>query len=138
MQEIKVQNEEAYAQAKASKAYKELEDTINSYDDQDSLNLFESEIFSENIYLSIFVILAVLILFGVVKRLFKLLWSLLVLFILFFIFAITTNQEIPIGFDSILEYIYSLKDNLINFFKEQASKTIKNNSEEIINSLINQ
>jgi len=33
MQEIKVQNEEAYAQAKASKAYKELEETVNSYNE---------------------------------------------------------------------------------------------------------
>ena len=100
--------------------------------------MFQSEIFSHNIYISIFVILGVLTLFGAVKRLFKLLWSLLVLFVLFSIFIFTTNQEIPMGVENTLEYIYSLKDNLINSFKEEASKTIKNNSEEIINSIINQ
>ena len=100
--------------------------------------MFESELFSQQIYTSLFVILGVLALFGAVKRLFKLLWSLLVLFVLFLIFIIITGQDIPIGIDGLLDYVYTLKDNFINSFQEEASKVIKDKSEQVIDSIINQ
>ena len=100
--------------------------------------MFESEIFNQQIYISIFVILGIIALFGVVKRLFKLLWSLLVVFILFLIFILITDQNLPSGIDDILNYVNTIKDNFVNNFKEETSKVIKENSEQIIDSIINQ
>ena len=42
------------------------------------------------------------------------------------------------GVDAILNYFNTTKDNFLNNFKEETSKVIKENSEKIIDSIINQ
>ena len=51
---------------------------------------------------------------------------------------IITNQDFPIEISSFMDYLYSVKNDFINSFKDEASKVIEKKSEEIIDSIINQ
>lgn len=92
-------------------------------------------------FLILAVIFAVLIVFGLLKKLFKLAMIILAAFVIYIVYLLWTGQDIPKSFDgikdSVTETISSSKENaeetkdgIEEVAKEKAEKTIKEKIED--------
>ncbi len=90
-------------------------------------------------FLILAVIIAVLIVFGVIKKLFKLAMIVLAAFVIYIAYLMWTGQDIPKSFDgikdSVKETISRSKDNVEetkDAAKKKANETVKEGSENMI------
>ncbi len=86
-------------------------------------------------FLILAVIIAILIVWGVIKRLFKLAMIILTAFVIYVVFLLWTGRDIPKSFDevkdSVKETISSSKEN-VEENKEDIEETVKEKAEKTL------